>query len=86
MDVIKKIAITSSIILFSLAQIFSFSVIYQSHKEKIELLTEKEEKIFLRYSRALDISLRTITYKDEFKDYVITYYFRKTMPENTALY
>lgn len=61
-------------------------MIQRSHKEKIELLKEKEEKIFARYIKSLEKSLQQITYENVQKDYVITYFFRKTMPENTALY
>ena len=46
MNMIKKIALTASILLFVLAQIFSFYVIYISHQEKIGLLQEKEGKFF----------------------------------------
>ena len=44
MNMIKKIACTASILLFVLAQVFSFYVIYTSHTEKIELIREKEGK------------------------------------------
>ena len=37
MDMIKKIAITASTMLFVLAQIFSFYVIVVSQQEKIEI-------------------------------------------------
>lgn len=36
MDMIKKIAITASAMLFILTQLFSFYIIYSSHKEKLE--------------------------------------------------
>ena len=42
---IKKIALTASILLFVLVQIFSFYVVWASHQEKMDLLKEKEEEI-----------------------------------------
>ena len=46
MDMIKKIALTASTMLFVLAQVFSFYVIFTSRQEKIELLKKKEYEIF----------------------------------------
>ena len=46
MDMIKKIALTASTMLFVLAQVFSFYVIFTSRQEKIELLQKKEYEIF----------------------------------------
>ena len=88
MDMIKKIAFTAATMLFVLAQIFSFYVIFVSQKEKIELIKEKESRGFLR--NILDFegemqktnSLSTV----EIEDYVVTWYFRKNMSENSALY
>ena len=48
MDMIKKISLTASIMLFVLAQLFSFYVIQISLKEKTELLEHEEEKMLLR--------------------------------------
>ena len=47
MDMIKKIALTASTMLFVLAQVFSFYVIFTSRQEKIELLKKRNMK-FLR--------------------------------------
>lgn len=43
-------------------------MIQMSHKEKIELLKEKEEKIFARYIKSLEKSLQQITYENVQKD------------------
>ena len=72
MNMIKKIALTASMLLFVLTQIFSFYVIFTGHKEKIELLREKEllckrgavfyrfrEAIFRRVKKAGGKNLRT---------------------------
>ena len=45
MHMIKKIAFTASMLLFVLAQLFSFYVITASHKEKIELIREKDPNL-----------------------------------------
>ena len=47
MTMIKKIALTASIMLFVLTQIFSFYVILASHQEKMKLLKEKESRLFV---------------------------------------
>ena len=52
MDMIKKIALTASTMLFVLAQAFSFYVIFTSRQEKIDLLKEKEIRIFENMSQA----------------------------------
>ena len=86
MNMIKKIALTASILLFVLAQIFSFYVIYISHQEKIGLLQEKEGKFFSEAVRRGLIELQSVDKEIGGKDYVITFCFRKNLMQNTALY
>ena len=54
MDMIKKIALTASTMLFVLAQIFSFYVILGSQQEKIMLVKEKEEELIRDCVSAFD--------------------------------
>lgn len=86
MDMIKKIAFTASTMLFVLAQIFSFYVIYINQKEKIDLLKEKEGKAFLRNIAEFSVDLQNINYNTFMEEYIVTYYFRENMSENSALY
>ncbi len=86
MDMVKKIAVTASIMLFILAQVFSFYVILRSRQEKIALLREQEEDTFRRYLSSLDRALLKIKYERAPGDPAMTYFFRQTMPEGTALY
>lgn len=86
MNMIKKIALTASILLFVLAQIFSFYVIYISHQEKIELLREKEGKYFSEAVKRGSTELRRLDKEIGGKDFAITYCFRKNLMQNTALY
>lgn len=86
MDIIKKIAITASMMLFALAQVFSFYVILRSRQEKLLLLREKEEETLERYMWTLERTLQKITYNGVFPESVMIYFFREVMPENTALY
>ena len=86
MDMIKKIALTASTMLFVLAQAFSFYVILVSQQEKINLIKEKENRIFERSIANVSRDLNKISYKNSLQDYVITYCFRNHMPEGSALY
>ncbi len=86
MDMIKKIALTASTMLFVLAQAFSFYVILVSQQEKINLIKEKENRIFERSIANVSRDLNKISYKNSLQDYVITYCFRSHMPEGSALY
>lgn len=86
MDMIKKIAITASTMLFVLAQIFSFYVILVSQQEKIEILKRQEEKVFSRNILDMSAELNKVEYGDSIPDHIMTYCFRKNMPENSALY
>lgn len=86
MDMIKKIAFTASTMLFVLAQIFSFYVILVSQQEKIELLKKQEEKVFSRGLLGISSDMRKLGYEAFTEDYVMTYCFRKNMPEGSALY
>jgi len=79
MDMIKKIAFTASTMLFVLAQIFSFYVIYINQKEKIDLLKEKEGKAFLRNIAEFSVDLQNINYNTFMEEYIVTYYFRENM-------
>lgn len=86
MDMIKKIALTASTMLFVLAQAFSFYVIFTSRQEKIDLLKNREYKIFQNAVVNLNSKLYKAPGRMEAPDYVMVYFFRESMPENTALY
>ena len=86
MHMIKKIAFTASMLLFVLAQLFSFYVITASHKEKIELIREKEGKSFEETVRKFSRQVREIDEDASGKDYLVTHCFRQNMKENSALY
>lgn len=86
MNMIKKIALTASILLFVLTQIFSFYVIYVSQREKIELLSEKEGKYFSDALQKGFSDLGRLDQETAAKDYVIVHCFRQNLMQNTALY
>ncbi len=86
MDMIKKIALTASTMLFVLTQIFSFYVIFTSRQEKIGLIKKQQEKIFTQGCSDVMYSLQKMNYADSMQDYVMTYCFRDNMPEGSALY
>ena len=86
MDMIKKIALTAATMLFVLAQVFSFYVIFTSRQEKIDLLKEKERKIYENALGDFNRRLSNAGLKSELSDHVIIYCFRENMPENSALY
>ena len=86
MDMIKKIAFTASTMLFVLAQIFSFYAIFTSRQEKIDLMKEKERKIYENASGNFSQKLSNANLKSQLSDHVIIYCFRENMPENSALY
>ena len=86
MNMIKKIACTASILLFVLAQVFSFYVIYTSHTEKIELIREKEGKSFAEAVHRFSIAVTNLNRKTEVRDYMVTHCFRENMMRDSALY
>ena len=86
MDMIKKIAITAATMLFVFAQVFSFYVIFASRQEKIDLLKEKERKIYENAVGDFNRKLSNAGLKSELSEHVIIYCFRENMPENSALY
>lgn len=86
MDMIKKIALTASTMLFVLAQIFSFYVILGSQQEKIMLVKEKEEELIRDCVSAFDKKRGRLRYDHGMSDYILTQCFRETMPENSAFY
>lgn len=86
MNMIKKIACTASILLFVLAQVFSFYVIYTSHTEKIELIREKEGKAFEEAVHRFSIAVTNLNRKTEVRDYMVTHCFRENMMRDSALY
>ncbi len=86
MDMIKKIALTASTMLFALTQIFSFYVILTSRQEKIDLIQKQQGNIFSQGISNVDSDLQKTNYGSSMQDYVVTYYFRKNMPEGSALY
>ncbi len=86
MDMIKKIALTASTLLFVLAQAFSFYVIFTSQQEKIDLMKEKEYRIFEKAVSDYNRKLSNLELKENISDHALVYFFRNTMPENSALY
>lgn len=86
MDMIKKIAITASAMLFILTQLFSFYIIYSSHKEKLELVKQEGEKQIENERRNLSLRLSKLNIKNNFSDYTMVQCFRNVMPEDSALY
>lgn len=86
MNMIKKIALTASILFFVLAQAFSFYVIYISHQEKIELLKTHEGNMFDKAIQEFRRELSKGTYDPFLQSHVVTYFFRKYMPEGSAIY
>lgn len=85
MNMIKKIALTASMLLFVLTQIFSFYVIFTGHKEKIELLREKEGRYFAASVKRFSEEMNKLEEETARKEYVITHSFRKYV-FNAALY
>ncbi len=83
---IKKIALTASTLLFVLAQAFSFYVIFTSQQEKIDLMKEKEYRIFEKAVSDYNRKLSNLELKENISDHALVYFFRNTMPENSALY
>ena len=86
MDMIKKIALTASTLLFVLAQAFSFYVIFTSQQEKIDLMKEKEYRIFEKAVSDYNRKLSNLELKENIADHALVYFFSNTMPENSALY
>ena len=86
MDMIKKIALTASTLLFVLEQAFSFYVIFTSQQEKIDLMKEKEYRIFEKAVSDYNRKLSNLELKENISDHALVYFFRNTMPENSALY
>lgn len=86
MTMIKKIALTASIMLFILTQIFSFYVILASHQEKMKLLKEKESRLFVNAEQNCVKEFERVFAGGSKSDTVLTYCFRENMPEGSALY
>ena len=82
MDMIQKISVTASAMLFVLAQAFSLYMIGVSQREKLELMVEQEGELFQKCIREFGIQVDRRGYEGEIKDHVIIYYFRQCMPEN----
>ncbi|NBH13093.1 hypothetical protein D3Z36_02545 [Lachnospiraceae bacterium] len=86
MDMIKKIALTASTMLFVLTQIFSLYVIFTGHRQKIKLIESYGEKILSTSISDFSSKLFKMNYENNMQDRVVTYYFRENMPEGSALY
>lgn len=86
MNMIRKIAVTASSMLFVLAQLFSFYTIYTSHQEKITLLREHEGKAFADSAHEFGVKLSEAAYKGLTDTHIAIYLFRETMPTESALY
>lgn len=69
-----------------LAQAFSFYVIFTSQQEKIDLMKEKEYRIFEKAVSDYNRKLSNLELKENIADHALVYFFRNTMPENSALY
>lgn len=83
---IHKIAWTAAMMLFLLAQFISGYVIFASHQEKIELLQEKEGRYFVDAAGLCMEEIWKSHSEDKSQEYVVTYFFRKYMPEDVAFY
>ena len=86
MNMIKKIALTASILLFVLAQAFSCYVIYASHREKTALLKKYGGSLFEKCAQDCWGRISEASYRMPVDGNVVTYYFREVMPEGSALY
>ena len=86
MNMIKKIALTASILLFVLAQAFSFYVIYISSGEKMDLLREREGKLFEQAVKEFESKLSENVQDAQPEKNVVTWFFREIMLEQSALY
>ena len=71
MDMIKKIALTASTLLFVLAQAFSFYVIFTSQQEKIDLMKEKEYRIFEKAVSDYNRKLSNLELKENISDHAL---------------
>lgn len=86
MDIIKKIAVAASAMLFILTQLFSFYIIYSSYKEKLELVKQEGAKRIENERKNMDLRLNKLDIKNNFSDYIVVQCFRNEMPEDSALY
>ena len=86
MNMVNKIALTASILLFVLAQAFSCYVIYVGHQEKTELMREYGGNLFDRCTGEFMAQMSEIGSRAPVDERVATYFFRDTMPEGSALY
>lgn len=90
MKMTNKISITASALLFLLAQIFSFYLLYQNHMDKLDLVQKNEWK---KLEQGVDEmlqkipSMSTLEFENQrIRDNLIIQAFRKFMPENSAIY
>lgn len=83
---IKKIAVTASTLLFVLAQIFSFYIIYENQRQKIELVKEKENQELFQSYKKLSMDISHYNVQNELQDMIVVKFFRDNMPEDSALY
>lgn len=86
MDMIKKIAVTASTMFFVLVQVFSFYVIIDSRQEKLEILKDRGTQRVYNGIKEFDMKIQEMEYQKPLEEYVITYCFRQSMPEFSAIY
>lgn len=91
MDLVKKIALTASTMLFVLAQIFSLYVIFTGQREKLSLIREKEQQIFTGNTARVTAQWEEMMAEmaapgDTAMEQAAVYCFRSYMPEHSALY
>ena len=68
MDMIQKISVTASAMLFVLAQAFSLYMIGVSQREKLELMVEQEGELFQKCIREFGIQVDRRGYEGEIKE------------------
>lgn len=86
MNMVKKIALTASILLFVLAQAFSCYVISVGHREKTELLRKYGGSLFEKCAQDFRENMIKIDNRLQADDNIVLYCFREAMPEGSALY
>lgn len=86
MNMTKKIAVTASTLLFVLAQIFSFYIIYENQQQKIDLVIEKESQTMFLIFKNFYADIRKYSYQNQIDERILVKCYRDNMQENSALY
>lgn len=90
MNIIKKISIIASSLLFLLAQIFSLYLIFQNHMDKLSMVHEdaikRLEQGFNQMLRELESATGLYSGNEVINETLIIYAFRNSMPAHSAIY